>query len=84
NGWDTNALQNAIDKCNNPNDQTNNGVTEACSFLTVAPAATQNKCKIAAEVKETIDGKLAKLPGCNPLQYGPGDATIYSDANCPK
>ncbi|KAG9120365.1 hypothetical protein FRC07_004171 [Ceratobasidium sp. 392] len=63
NGWDTTALQNAIDKCNNPNDQTNNGVTEACSFLTVAPATQQNKCKIAPVVKETIDGKLAKLPG---------------------
>jgi hypothetical protein len=25
NGWDTTALQNAIDKCDNPNDQTGSG-----------------------------------------------------------
>ncbi|KAG8704597.1 hypothetical protein FRC09_003442, partial [Ceratobasidium sp. 395] len=83
NGWDTTALQNAIDKCNNPNDQTGTGNTAACPFLTVAPAATQNKCKIAPEVKEATDGQLAKLPGCNPIQAGPGDATLYTDANCP-
>ncbi|KAK7042128.1 WSC domain protein [Favolaschia claudopus] len=79
NGWDTNALQNAIDKCNNPNDQTGNGVAEACSFLTVKSAASSNQCKINPVVKETIDGKLSALPGCNPLQYGPGDATL---TNC--
>ncbi|KAG8723738.1 hypothetical protein FRC09_001945 [Ceratobasidium sp. 395] len=83
NGWNTTALQNAIDKCNNPNDQTGTGITEACPFLTVAPAATQNKCKIASEVKESIDGQLAKLPGCNPIQAGPGDATLYTDTSCP-
>ncbi|QRW06356.1 WSC domain protein [Ceratobasidium sp. AG-Ba] len=63
NGWATTALQNAIDKCNNPNDDTGNGVTEACQYLTVIPASTANQCKIPAEVKETINGKLAKLPG---------------------
>ncbi|KAG9084864.1 hypothetical protein FS749_004891 [Ceratobasidium sp. UAMH 11750] len=84
NGWDTTALQNAIDKCNNPNDQTGNGNTAACPYLTVAPAASQNKCKIASEVKGIIDGQLTRLPGCNPIQAGPGDATLYTDANCPE
>ncbi|QRV96129.1 hypothetical protein RhiJN_24147 [Ceratobasidium sp. AG-Ba] len=84
NGWDTTVLQNAIDQCNNPNDQTGSGITEACKFFTVSSAADANKCKIAPEVKETIDGQLAKLPGCNPIQAGPGDATLYTDANCPK
>ncbi|KAG9089779.1 hypothetical protein FS749_001061 [Ceratobasidium sp. UAMH 11750] len=87
NGWDVNVLQNAIDNCNNPNDDTFNGITEACRFFTVGAAADQNKCKIAAankEVKETIDGVvLDKLPGCNPIQAGPGDATLYTDKNCP-
>ncbi|KAG8728129.1 hypothetical protein FRC12_021989 [Ceratobasidium sp. 428] len=87
NGWDINVLQNAIDQCNNPNDQTFNGITEACKFFTVGDAATQNQCKIAAgdkEVKEAVDGAvLAKLPGCNPIQAGPGDATMYTEKNCP-
>ncbi|PPQ96696.1 hypothetical protein CVT26_010248 [Gymnopilus dilepis] len=82
NGWDTQVLQNAIDKCNNPNDQTAQGVTEACSFLTVTNATTAGECKIAPTVSETIDGLLDKLPGCNPIQAGPQDATLHSDANC--
>jgi hypothetical protein len=66
NGWDITALQNAIDQCNNPADDTGNGITEACKYFTVGSPATQNQCKITAdakEVKETIDGQLAKLPG---------------------
>ncbi|KAJ7888185.1 hypothetical protein B0H14DRAFT_3718198 [Mycena olivaceomarginata] len=81
--WDVTALQNAIDNCNNPNDDTGSGVTEACRFLTVKSAALANTCKIAPIVKEVINGTLAKLPGCNPLQFGPQDATIFNDANCP-
>ncbi|KAG9088375.1 hypothetical protein FRC06_002059 [Ceratobasidium sp. 370] len=87
NGWDVNVLQSAIDNCNNPNDDTFNGITEACKYFNVGTAATQNQCKIAAtgkEVKETIDGVvLDKLPGCNPIQAGPGDATLYTEKNCP-
>ncbi|KAJ7281348.1 hypothetical protein C8J57DRAFT_1558903 [Mycena rebaudengoi] len=83
NGWETEALQNAIDQCNNKNDQTGNGVTEACRFLTVLQPDVADKCKTAAVVNEVIDGKLTRLPGCNPLQTGPGDATIYSAATCP-
>ena len=29
NGWDTTVLQNAIDKCNNPNDATNDGTFQS-------------------------------------------------------
>ncbi|EPQ54999.1 hypothetical protein GLOTRDRAFT_105878 [Gloeophyllum trabeum ATCC 11539] len=83
NGWDTTALQNAIDQCDNPNDQTGNGVTEACKFFTVNSASTADACKIAPVVNEQVNGTLSKLPGCNPLQNGPGDATMYSDSNCP-
>ncbi|KAH7929788.1 hypothetical protein BV22DRAFT_1001996 [Leucogyrophana mollusca] len=84
NGWDTTALQNAIDHCNNPNDQTGSGVTEACSYLTVQSATTANACKIDPIVNEPVGGQvLSKLPGCNPLQSGPGDATLYTDGNCP-
>jgi hypothetical protein len=54
------ALQNAINKCNNPN---GSGITEACSFLTVTNATFADKCKLAATVDETIDGQLTRLPG---------------------
>lgn len=64
NGWETAALQNAIDYCNNPNDATSSGDVNACKYLTVLPAATANKCKITnPEVTETVNGTLAKLPG---------------------
>lgn len=83
NGWDVTALQNAIDHCNNPNDATGSGDTEACSYLTVQSSSAANNCKISPSVSETTTGVLYTLPGCNPLQFGPGDATIYSDNNCP-
>ncbi|KAF7351502.1 WSC domain protein [Mycena sanguinolenta] len=83
NGWDTTALQEAIDDCNNPNDATGSGDTSACQYLTVNTVANANTCKIAPIVNEAINGTLTQLPGCNPLQYGPGDATLYTAANCP-
>ncbi|KAJ7159311.1 hypothetical protein C8R43DRAFT_1124525 [Mycena crocata] len=83
NGWDTTSLQNAIDKCNNPNDATKDGVTAACPFLNVIAANVATTCKAPAVVNEPISSALAKLPGCNPLQNGPGDATMYSTSNCP-
>ncbi|KAG6832002.1 hypothetical protein H0H92_006037 [Tricholoma furcatifolium] len=83
NGWDTTAFQNSIDYCNNPNDATGSGVTEACPYLTVVDASVADQCSIAPVVVEQIDGVLEKLPGCNPLQYGPGDATLYTDSDCP-
>ncbi|KIY62290.1 hypothetical protein CYLTODRAFT_494741 [Cylindrobasidium torrendii FP15055 ss-10] len=84
NGWDVDVQQKAIDLCNNPNDDTINGVLEACKHVTVLDAAVANNCKIPAVVDEDVDGPMDSLPGCNPLQAGPGDATLYTDANCPK
>ncbi|KAF9552842.1 hypothetical protein CPC08DRAFT_767996 [Agrocybe pediades] len=82
NGWDTEALQNAIDKCNNPSDPTGSGITEACSFLTVSNATAASQCKISPQVDEVIDGQMGKLPGCNPLQPGPQDAIVQSGQGC--
>ncbi|KAF9534478.1 hypothetical protein CPB83DRAFT_804460 [Crepidotus variabilis] len=83
NGWDINVLQNAIDQCNNPNDQTGNGITEACKYFVMQSAADATKCRINPHVSESTNGTLARLPGCNPIQAGPSDATLYSDSNCP-
>lgn len=63
NGWDTQALQTAIDKCNDPSNDTINGVIDACQYLTLQTADTAKTCKATPERAETIDGKLAKLPG---------------------
>ncbi|KZP14800.1 hypothetical protein FIBSPDRAFT_867937 [Athelia psychrophila] len=82
-GWDQTAMQNAIDHCNNPNDSTGSGNTTACPYLTVIDAAVANTCKINPVVNEATGGVLAKLPGCNPIQAGPGNATFYTTANCP-
>ncbi|KAF8305629.1 hypothetical protein DL93DRAFT_2120902 [Clavulina sp. PMI_390] len=81
-GWSN--FQQAIDTCQNPNDGTGQGITEDCSVFTEQTATQAEACTIAPIVKETITGNLAKLPGCNPIQNGPANATIYTDANCPK
>ncbi|KJA22476.1 hypothetical protein HYPSUDRAFT_40849 [Hypholoma sublateritium FD-334 SS-4] len=78
NGWDTTALQNAIDQCNNPNNPTGSGVTEACSFLTVVNATLAGECQIPPTVNEIVNGNMTSLPGCNPLQFGPADAILRS------
>ncbi|KAF8684542.1 hypothetical protein RHS04_01261 [Rhizoctonia solani] len=83
NGWETSVLQKAIDTCNNPNDDTINGIIEACKAFKFQDDVVGKACKAAPELTEAVDGKLAKLPGCNPIQAGPGDATLYSDSSCP-
>ncbi|KAL1745623.1 hypothetical protein HDZ31DRAFT_62936 [Schizophyllum fasciatum] len=86
NGWEIDALQNAIDKCDNRNDATGTGSTEACRYLTVQDSNVAGNCKIRPVVNEVIGGagiRLDKLPGCNPLQYGPQDAVMFMDSNCP-
>ncbi|KAG8990883.1 hypothetical protein FRB90_001582 [Tulasnella sp. 427] len=83
NGWDVPTLQNAIDHCNQTPNQLS-GLVTACPYFTINPASTTQACRAkTTEVVEPINGPMAKLPGCNPLQYGPGDATLYSTANCP-
>ncbi|KAG9012262.1 hypothetical protein FRB94_006292 [Tulasnella sp. JGI-2019a] len=88
NGWDVPALQNAIDHCNDPNnpDQLTGGLASACPYLNVTGPAAADACKVKnVEVTQPlgIQGPLAALPGCNPLQYGPCDATALTASNCP-
>ncbi|KAG6910694.1 hypothetical protein DXG01_008738 [Tephrocybe rancida] len=63
NGWDINTLQTAIDKCNNKNDDTGNGVAEACPYFNVKTATLSNQCKISAVINEQTEGVLSRLPG---------------------
>ncbi|KIJ30514.1 hypothetical protein M422DRAFT_234799 [Sphaerobolus stellatus SS14] len=84
NGWPDGLLQVAIDQCNTPsNSDQMNGVTEACPLLTVLPVDQVTECKRASVVNEPVSGILTKLPGCNPIQRGPQNATLYSASNCP-
>jgi len=63
NGWDITALQNAIDQCNNSNDETGSGVTEACEYLTVIDASVAGTCKTTPVFSEQVGGALDALPG---------------------
>ncbi|EJD44622.1 hypothetical protein AURDEDRAFT_125175 [Auricularia subglabra TFB-10046 SS5] len=82
-GWDVDTLQSAIQECDNQTEGTRAGRAEAGPFFQMQESAKAKACTIAPHVNETTDGVLDKLPGCNPLQYGPGDATIYKEENCP-
>lgn len=64
-GWDTNTLQSVIDTC------TGSGNINDCAPLTLFTDAEMSACKVPVTVDEKVDGKLAKLPGCNVPTYGP-------------
>ncbi|KAF4566439.1 hypothetical protein EYR36_011865 [Pleurotus pulmonarius] len=83
NGWDVDILQGAIDHCNNPNDDTANGVVSACPLFTIIDAATADQCDLPSSLRANVVSNSTKLPGCNPLQAGPMDATAYTDDDCP-
>jgi hypothetical protein len=59
------------------------GITEDCPYLDVLPASTATQCKFPPVVDEVTAGTLSQLPGCNPLQSGPGAASMRGAATCP-
>ncbi|KAH7107474.1 hypothetical protein BKA62DRAFT_683507 [Auriculariales sp. MPI-PUGE-AT-0066] len=83
NGWDVNALQSAVVDCDNNTEDTAAGRAEGCPHLTLQTADAAKQCQGTPHIDEPTTGVLKRLPGCNPLQYGPEDAKMYSDANCP-
>ncbi|CAA7260360.1 unnamed protein product [Cyclocybe aegerita] len=75
-GWEGDALQRAMDSCTEFN-----GVPSYCTALTVQSDAEINRCTQTSRVAEVVEGRyLDTLPGCNPIQNGPADATM--PANC--
>ena len=70
NGWDVDVLQNAIDICTD-----DSGQVEKCPAVTMFTNQECNDCKLPTSVNEQVSGKLATLPGCNPVTYGPQRAT---------
>lgn len=69
NGWDVNVLQNAINTCTDAS-----GSVEKCAAVTQFTGSECQACTIPTTVQETVDGNLAKLPGCNDVTYGPDRA----------
>lgn len=75
-GWEGDSLQRAMDNCYD-----GFGWPEACPELTILSDEEINKCVQASQVDETVEGEfIPALPGCNPIQNGPGQATMVP--NC--
>ncbi|KAF9529652.1 hypothetical protein CPB83DRAFT_926527 [Crepidotus variabilis] len=74
-GWQGDALQRAMDQCNS--------FGGACPTLKTQSIDAINKCTQASRVKETYEGWLKALPGCNPIQSGPQPATMVSGCGAP-
>ncbi|GAA96467.1 uncharacterized protein L969DRAFT_49024 [Mixia osmundae IAM 14324] len=72
NGWDVPALQKIIDVCGA---SISSGEISECKVARQQPAANvwnpAHGCHKTPLYNETTSGMLAKLPGCNPVTYGP-------------
>ncbi|CAA7262735.1 unnamed protein product [Cyclocybe aegerita] len=70
-GWEGDSLQRAMDQCTDLG-----GAPEGCRALTIVNDATINRCTQPEAVNERTSGYLPALPGCNPIQNGPAQATM--------
>lgn len=73
-GWQGDALQRAMDTCNS--------YGGPCPTLKTQTIEQANHCTQKARVNEPVDGVLPALPGCNPVQSGPAQATMVPPENC--
>ncbi|KAF2730774.1 WSC-domain-containing protein [Polyplosphaeria fusca] len=78
NGWDVPALQKALDICGEDAD------CESRASFTMRTQSEAQECKLAPLINEPVSGVLAALPGCNPVTYGPADASPQSTCAAPK
>jgi hypothetical protein len=78
NGWDIPVLEESLAKCGGGFEH-----VEQCKVLTFIPSQERDKCRVSPRVNEEIDGWLPQLPGCNPVQYGPGDAVMPPNCGAP-
>ncbi|EAU82517.2 hypothetical protein CC1G_12254 [Coprinopsis cinerea okayama7 len=74
-GWEGDSLQRAMDHCLDRGD-----FPDDCKELTTISDDEMNQCVQEPVVDEVTEGYLASLPGCNPIQEGPGPATLVP--NC--
>ncbi|TFK17758.1 hypothetical protein FA15DRAFT_689917 [Coprinopsis marcescibilis] len=74
-GWEEGKLQSAMDNCFDLL-----GLPDSCRQLAQQPDADMNKCVQPTRINERVEGViLPELPGCNPIQNGPGQATMIRD-----
>ena len=67
NGWDQEVLEKAVAECRDPS-----GVVEKCGVFEHYTLEEMQSCRVKKiDVKEDVTGPLDKLPGCNPITYGP-------------
>ncbi|KAI9880513.1 MAG: hypothetical protein M1830_002553 [Pleopsidium flavum] len=78
NGWDVPTLQKAVDTCTSQS-----GRVEDCPVFNLISDGQAEGCRIPPSVSEEVSGVLDALPGCNPVQAGPGAAVQKSDCGAP-
>ncbi|TNY20494.1 hypothetical protein DMC30DRAFT_446998 [Rhodotorula diobovata] len=80
NGWDIDVLQRAIDECT-----ADSGVVHECKVFDFYDYDDpDNYCLATSAIDEVATGTLDALPGCNPVEYGPGDVTVCTEKDPPK
>ncbi|KAL8988123.1 MAG: hypothetical protein Q9177_002754 [Variospora cf. flavescens] len=81
NGWKPGVLAKAIRGCDNGNKYTSLDSPQCFGPGSMQSDSAKAACTIAPVVQQDIgnNGPLNALPGCNPIQPGPGRAT---QANC--
>ena len=82
NGWDVSVLQTAVDECLNLSGNVADCKTpdgnQVFDYFTNQECSS---CRLPSYVNEQVSGVLPKLPGCNPVTYGPQMAAPVP--NCP-
>ena len=76
NGWDVDVLQHGIDTKTTNDAGCAGDVT--CQGIFEFPDHYGNTCSLPPLIDEPITGKMAALPGCNPVHNGP----VPSDGTC--
>lgn len=70
NGWDQEVLEQAVAECRDPS-----GIVEKCGVFEHYTEDEMLSCTVKnIDVEEDVTGPMDKLPGCNPITYGPGRA----------
>ncbi|GAA5843202.1 hypothetical protein JCM5353_001197 [Sporobolomyces roseus] len=83
NGWDIDVLQKAVTECT-----AESGVIEECPVFDffdweIEHTPEEMSCIQSPGISEPVLGTLDALPGCNPIDYGPGDVTVCNEENPP-
>ena len=83
--WEEGVLQQALDQCGSDTTGADTtGVTSDCPVFKLQDPNKQAKCKLGSNALQQVGGDLgldkilSKMPGNNPMQWGPGYATAHA------